>query len=135
MAILYHVLENDEIKHFIRLYYWVHGNDAITSEYKDLLLPGSTMIHAISLEQDSLLYSRFVLYIIATEKKKLCVLILYIISEPDKYRFRIASLPLNVMDSPHSEKATPILLTVGQTGDQVKGNIYAYLFVLSSYTI
>ncbi|KAI9273218.1 hypothetical protein EDC94DRAFT_510948 [Helicostylum pulchrum] len=100
MAILYHVLENDEIKHFIRLYYWVHGNDAITSEYKDLLLPGSTMIHAISLEQDSLLYSR----------------------EPDKYRFRIASLPLNVMDSPHSEKATPILLTVGQTGDQVKEN-------------
>lgn len=57
------------------------------------------------------------------------------ISEPDKYRFRIAALPLNVMDSPHSEKATPILLTIGQTGDQVKGNIYAYLFVLSSYTI
>ncbi|KAI8081208.1 hypothetical protein BDF21DRAFT_27843 [Thamnidium elegans] len=100
MAILYHVLENEEIKHFARLYYWVHDNDAITSEYKDLLLPGNTMIHAISLEQDSILYSR----------------------EPDKYRFRIASLPLNVMDSPHSEKAAPILLTVGQTGDQVKEN-------------
>lgn len=58
MAVLYHVLENEEIKHFVRLYYWLHDKDSITSEYKDLLLTGNTMIHAISLEHDSILFSR-----------------------------------------------------------------------------
>lgn len=47
-------------------------------------------------------------------------------SEPDIYRFRIAVLPQNVMNSPHSEKSTPILLSTGQTGDLVKGNLVAY---------
>lgn len=53
-AVLYHVIENDDIRHFIRVYYLASE----TSEYKDLLLPGNTMINAISLEQDSILFSR-----------------------------------------------------------------------------
>lgn len=57
-AILYHVMEGQDIKHFVRLYYFVTDNHDTTSEYKDLLLPGNTMINAISLEQDTILYSR-----------------------------------------------------------------------------
>jgi hypothetical protein len=61
-AVLYHSIENDNILHYIRVYYLVtttvSGITTTSSEYKDLLLPGNTMINAISLEQDSILFSR-----------------------------------------------------------------------------
>jgi hypothetical protein len=42
-------------------------------------------------------------------------------SDPDIYRFRTAALPGNLMLPPHSENASPIPLTLGQTGDLAEG--------------
>lgn len=53
-ATLYHQVEDDIIKHYVRIYYLV--NDSF--EYKDVLLPGNTMVTALSLEQESIIYSR-----------------------------------------------------------------------------
>ncbi|KAI7896858.1 uncharacterized protein EV154DRAFT_410731 [Mucor mucedo] len=93
-------MDDQDIKHFVRLYYFSTDNHGTTSEYKDLLLPGNTMINAISLEQDTILYSR----------------------DPDSYRFRVAALPDNLLLPPHSKKSSPIPLTTGQTGDLAKSN-------------
>ncbi|KAL9543741.1 hypothetical protein MBANPS3_007966 [Mucor bainieri] len=96
-AVLFHILEKDRVKHFVRVYYLANDNDgvAIKFEYKDVLMPGSTKINAISLEQDSILFSR----------------------DPDVYRFRIVALPDDFTVSPHSERSSVITTTVGQTGD------------------
>lgn len=51
-------MDDQDIKHFARLYYFITDSHGTKSEYKDLLLPGNTMINAISLEQDTILYSR-----------------------------------------------------------------------------
>ncbi|KAL0143409.1 hypothetical protein V8B55DRAFT_1477271 [Mucor lusitanicus] len=85
-AVLFHILKNDTLKHFVRLR--IQGD----------LMPGNTMINAISLEQDSIVFSR----------------------DPDVYRFRIVALPDDFTMSPHSERSSVITTTVGQTGDLVR---------------
>ncbi|GAN04455.1 hypothetical protein MAM1_0064c03915 [Mucor ambiguus] len=100
-AVLFHILENDTIKYFLRVYYLANDNsgDTVMSyEYKEILMPGNTMINAISVEHDSILFSR----------------------DPDVYRFRIVALPDYFTLSPHSEKSSVITTTVGQTGDLVR---------------
>jgi hypothetical protein len=52
-AILYHQIHDDRSHHYVRIYY--HTDKF---EYKDILLPGTIWVNAISLEQDSLLFSR-----------------------------------------------------------------------------
>lgn len=104
-AVLYHVIQNDTIQHYARIYYFVNN----TSEYKDVLFPGNTLINAISLEKDMILYSR----------------------DPDYHRFRIAYLPKNLLAAPHSEHAQPILLDIGQKGDLSKGTVKYILFFFS----
>ncbi|CAO3636428.1 unnamed protein product [Mucor hiemalis] len=94
-AVLYHVIEDQDIRHFTRVYYFTFTNGSISSEYKDFMFPGSTMINAISLEQNSIIYAR----------------------DPDNYRFRIANLPDNISHAPHSQLSTPTLLNIGETGD------------------
>ncbi|KAI8047437.1 uncharacterized protein B0P05DRAFT_481633, partial [Gilbertella persicaria] len=76
------------------------------------ILPGNTMIDAISLEKDSILFSR----------------------NPDLYRFRIMALPTHLTLPPHSEQSQPILLSHGQTGEPIRAyhqpkgtNAYAHL--------
>ncbi|KAI8979739.1 hypothetical protein BDF20DRAFT_871364 [Mycotypha africana] len=101
-AVLYHTVENDTIRHYIRVYYILpstsvsnpiaNNSDDTTKtyHYKDILLPGNTDINAISLEQDSILFSR----------------------EPDMYKFRVIPLPADIITSPpHSERANVIPLT------------------------
>ncbi|KAK4513397.1 Rad2 nuclease [Mucor velutinosus] len=99
-TVLFHILENDTVKHFVRVYYLANDNSdgAVSYEYKEILMPGNTMINAISLEQDSILFSR----------------------DPDAYRFRIVAFPDHFTKSPHSEKSSVITTTVGQTGDLVR---------------
>ncbi|CEP20122.1 hypothetical protein [Parasitella parasitica] len=97
-AVLYHLLENDNVQHFVRVYYLANDSSTINFEYKDILMPGNTMINAISLEKDSILFAR----------------------DPDLYRFRIIALPGDFLSSPHSEKSRPIITTVGQTGDPIR---------------
>jgi hypothetical protein len=40
--------------------------------------------------------------------------------DPDVYRFRIANLPHQLLYPPHSENASPIVLSDGQTGELAK---------------
>lgn len=57
-AILYHKVDNDNSLHYVRIYYTTTIDDKTTFEYKDILLPGTTWINAISLENNSIIYSR-----------------------------------------------------------------------------
>ncbi|RCI05852.1 hypothetical protein CU098_012793 [Rhizopus stolonifer] len=107
-AVLYHIVQDDHIQHIVRVYYLVDDQ----YHYKDLILPGNTMIDAISLEKDSILFSR----------------------NPDLYRFRIMALPTHLTLPPHSEQSQPILLSHGQTGEPIRAyhqpkgtNAYAHL--------
>ncbi|OBZ82555.1 hypothetical protein A0J61_09396 [Choanephora cucurbitarum] len=93
-AVLHHLIEDDEVQHLVRVYYHVENQ----YHYKDLILPGNTMVDAISLENDSILFSR----------------------DPDNYRFRIMQLPKELLLPPHSEQSQPIFLTAGQTGEPVR---------------
>lgn len=58
-AVLYHKIENDNSYHYVRIYYTTFDKDQIAFEYKDIQLPGTTWIDEISLENSSLLYSRY----------------------------------------------------------------------------
>ncbi|KAI9310858.1 hypothetical protein BX666DRAFT_2032570 [Dichotomocladium elegans] len=82
---IYHVVENETSRHYARIYYMVEDK----FEYKDLRLPGSTWVNAFSLEKDELLVSR----------------------QPDRYRFRIISLPPDLTDGPHSHEASEIVIS------------------------
>lgn len=53
-GVLYHQVENEHSYHFVRLYYTVDH----TFEYKDIKLPGTIWVDSISLEADSILFSR-----------------------------------------------------------------------------
>ena len=57
-AVLYHQVEDVDIHHFVRVYYTSTDERGSLFEYKDIKLPGTTWINAISLEKDSLMYSR-----------------------------------------------------------------------------
>ncbi|CAO3579292.1 unnamed protein product [Absidia cylindrospora] len=100
-GVLYHILDDDRIQHWVRVFYFantVDGDHSLLTrelEFKDILLPGSTWISTFSLESNALLYSR----------------------DPDYYRFRWVSLPDDITSSPHSEKADPIILTQSDPGD------------------
>lgn len=102
-AVLYHVIKNDTIQHYARIYYFANN----ASEYKDVLFPGNTLVNAISLEKNMILYSR----------------------DPDYHRFRIAYLPKNLILAPHSERAQPILLDIGQKGDLSKGIVNMFYLI------
>lgn len=59
-AVLYHQIEDDSSYHFARVYYTtVENGDQVVFEYKDIQLPGTTWVDEISLENSSLLYSRY----------------------------------------------------------------------------
>ncbi|RCH79785.1 hypothetical protein CU098_001823, partial [Rhizopus stolonifer] len=68
VLVLYHVIEEDRVRHRVRLYYPKEN----VFEYTDMLLPGSTWIDSISLQEDSIILSR----------------------DPDQYQFQLIPLPL-----------------------------------------
>jgi hypothetical protein len=54
-AVLYHTVTDENIDYYARVYYPLDGN----TEYKDFHLPGSTIIRSFTLEETTLLYSRY----------------------------------------------------------------------------
>ncbi|ORY91984.1 hypothetical protein BCR43DRAFT_497594 [Syncephalastrum racemosum] len=67
-AVMYHVVHDQMPRHYVRIYsYQFQGG----FRYRDVQLPGTTWIHAFSLERNALIYSR----------------------DPDWYRFRTAAIP------------------------------------------
>ncbi|CEP13798.1 hypothetical protein [Parasitella parasitica] len=78
-AVLYHQIEDDNLYHYVRVYYTTFDEDKVTFEYKDIQLPGTTWVDEISLENSSLLYSR----------------------DPDQYEFHIMTLPSTFTQLPH----------------------------------
>lgn len=56
-AVLYRNLENDDLKYYVRIYYFPNKN-SIQMEYKDIMLPGTTTVNMISLEDDYILFHR-----------------------------------------------------------------------------
>ncbi|KAI7900321.1 uncharacterized protein BX663DRAFT_518264 [Cokeromyces recurvatus] len=82
-AVLYHQVDNDNSYHYVRIYYTTEEN---SFEYKDIRLPGTTWVDAISLEKDSLIFSR----------------------DPDDYEFHIMTLPSTITNSPHHTLITAL---------------------------
>ncbi|KAG2221042.1 hypothetical protein INT45_009291 [Circinella minor] len=95
-GVMYHVVENESSKHYVRIYYAIDNNDDVpVFKYKDILMPGTTWISAFSLERHEILYSRF----------------------------RTVTLPPDLTDPPHSADADEITITESTTGDPIKGQI------------
>ncbi|GAA5814958.1 hypothetical protein MFLAVUS_008461 [Mucor flavus] len=90
-AVLHHQVDNDSSYHFVRLYYTV-DNDSF--EYKDIKLPGSIWVNAISLEKESLIFSR----------------------DPDLYQFHVMTLPTYLIDAPHSADSKDVVLDSVEPG-------------------
>ncbi|KAI9269307.1 hypothetical protein BDA99DRAFT_558054 [Phascolomyces articulosus] len=97
-GIMYHVVENESSRHYVRIYYVTDNNDLPVFKYKDILMPGTTWISAFSLERHEILYSR----------------------DPDRYRFRTVTLPPDLTAPPHSEHAKEIRVTESITGDPIR---------------
>lgn len=59
-AVLYHQVQDDQSYHYVRIYYTIQQQDSgdVRFEYKDIKLPGTIWVNAISLEKDSLIFSR-----------------------------------------------------------------------------
>ncbi|KAI9496524.1 hypothetical protein BDB00DRAFT_809201 [Zychaea mexicana] len=95
-GILYHVIEDETSKHYVRIYYATDDNPAF--QYKDILMPGTTWISAFSLERNEILYSR----------------------DPDTYRFRTVTLPPDLTSPPHSNDAQKIVVTESIPGDPIR---------------
>ncbi|KAG1465086.1 hypothetical protein G6F55_001356 [Rhizopus delemar] len=76
-VVLYHVIQNDTVMHYARLYYTRKNK----FEYKDIQLPGSTWINSISLQDNSFIISR----------------------DPDQYQFQVIPFPLNMKTSPETK--------------------------------
>ncbi|KAI8372580.1 hypothetical protein EDC96DRAFT_499874 [Choanephora cucurbitarum] len=74
-AVLYHQIDKDNSYHYVRIYY-TEGQDDSTFKFRDIKLPGTIWVDSISLEKDSLLFSR----------------------DPDLFEFHIMPLPTNVSD-------------------------------------
>lgn len=53
---MYHILDEEDIRHVVRLYYQAASNMPFL--FKDVILPGSSWIDAFTLERDYILYSR-----------------------------------------------------------------------------
>ncbi|KAI9004815.1 hypothetical protein CLU79DRAFT_782702 [Phycomyces nitens] len=96
-GVLYHVLEDEEAQHYVRVYYIpkLTTTHIPNFEYKDILLPGNTWVNSFSLEHHSILFSR----------------------DPDNYRFRIVSFPQNLTSKPHSADSQIIKLRDSKRGD------------------
>ncbi|CEG78828.1 hypothetical protein RMATCC62417_13372 [Rhizopus microsporus] len=101
--ILYHVVQDDFVSHYARLYY--PSNDTGQYEYKDIMLPGSTWINSVTLHEDSILFSR----------------------DPDQYHFHLIALPPNIKQAPHSIEIVLRSSELGKTLD------YAYPEALEQY--
>ncbi|KAI8339510.1 hypothetical protein BC941DRAFT_253346 [Chlamydoabsidia padenii] len=101
-AVLYQVLDDEDLQHWVRVFYFptnTDTGDSIVSaglEFKDVLLPGSSWISYFSLEPSSILYSR----------------------DPDSYRFRWVRLPNDLTTGPHSEQADLVILDTSEHGDR-----------------
>ncbi|KAG0744532.1 hypothetical protein G6F57_008849 [Rhizopus arrhizus] len=67
-------------------------------EYKDIMLPGTTTVNMISLEDDYILFHR----------------------DPDYYRFRIAALPTDLTLPPHSEYSNILFVDESIPGDPTR---------------
>ncbi|KAG1467795.1 hypothetical protein G6F56_004211 [Rhizopus delemar] len=93
-AVLYRLLDDDHLRYYARIYYFPTG-DSIKMEFKDILLPGTTAVSTISLEDDYIIFHR----------------------DPDKYRFRIATLPNDLISPPHSEDAKTLYISESIPGD------------------
>ena len=65
-AVLYRRLEKDDLLHYVRVYYFPDQDDDM--QYKDLFIPGTTLVKEISLEDDCILLHRYVYLIL-----KICV--------------------------------------------------------------
>ncbi|CAO3614424.1 unnamed protein product [Cunninghamella blakesleeana] len=92
-GVLYNVLSDENIQHWVRIYYTVDDHSAGLN-YKDVLLPGSTWVSAFTLEANAILYSR----------------------DPDFHQFRWLTLPKDFKNAPHSENADPIIFDQSQPG-------------------
>ncbi|KAF7726611.1 hypothetical protein EC973_008575 [Apophysomyces ossiformis] len=99
-AVLYHVLDGENMNHYVRIYYVIDDDDSgiPVFKYKDLQLPGSTWINTLTLEKDLILFSR----------------------DPDIYRCRISSLPADFTHPPHSEEAGLIMIESSHPCDYIK---------------
>ncbi|KAG0187913.1 hypothetical protein DFQ28_005685 [Apophysomyces sp. BC1034] len=92
LAVLYHVLDGEELTHYARVYYAINDDDNTIPvfKYKDVRLPGSTWINALTLEKDSILFS--------------------------------STLPPDFTSAPHSEEAGVILLDASDPCDYIRSN-------------
>ncbi|KAG2206812.1 hypothetical protein INT47_007568 [Mucor saturninus] len=93
-GVLYHHVENDHSFHFVRVYYTVDH----VFEYKDIKLPGTIWVDSISLEYDSIIFSR----------------------DPDLVEFHIMTLPSTLIEPPHSDNAQDITLDTVQHGRAIQ---------------
>lgn len=59
-GVMYHVVENETTRHYVRIYYLRDGDDGVSPlfEYKDVRMPGTTWISAFSLEENGILFAR-----------------------------------------------------------------------------
>ncbi|KAI9254817.1 hypothetical protein BY458DRAFT_520734 [Sporodiniella umbellata] len=96
-AVLYRHLENDHLYYRVRIYYFPKEKE-LGMVYKDILIPGTTSITAISLEDDMLFLHR----------------------DPDLYRFRMLPLPIDLTLEPHSENATVLRMSQNIPGDLIQ---------------
>lgn len=55
-AVLYHTVDNESTRYYVRVYYLV--KELGSFEYKDLVLPGTTWIKSFALETDRIIFSR-----------------------------------------------------------------------------
>ncbi|KAI8387319.1 hypothetical protein BD560DRAFT_382098 [Blakeslea trispora] len=81
-AVLYHQIDKDNSYHYVRIYYTEGQDFSTTFKSKDIKLPGTTWVDSISLENDSLLFSR----------------------DPDLFEFNIMPLPTQMSDLVDSEE-------------------------------
>ncbi|KAI7885119.1 hypothetical protein K492DRAFT_191207 [Lichtheimia hyalospora FSU 10163] len=89
-GVMYHVVENETTRHYVRIYYLRDGDDGVSPlfEYKDIRMPGTTWINAFSLEENGILFAR----------------------DPDQYGFRMAQLPFDLTMAPHSADSEEIVI-------------------------
>ncbi|KAI8341868.1 hypothetical protein BC941DRAFT_414707 [Chlamydoabsidia padenii] len=97
-ALLYHTVENEFTRYYIRVYYL--SKELGSFEYKDLVLPGTTWVKSFTLENDRIIFSR----------------------DPDVFQYRIIALPCDLTSSPHSTDAQDIILSSSKPGNPISPN-------------
>ncbi|CAO3595031.1 unnamed protein product [Absidia cylindrospora] len=94
-AVLYHTVEDESTRYYVRVYYISNENESF--EYKTLILPGTTWIKSFVLESNCILLQR----------------------DPDTYQYRIIDLPRQLTEAPHSMNSKEIILSSSKPGYQV----------------